>query len=171
MSKEYEEWLSGKILTYCEEFECAQAFEAGQQSQQAKIDELQDEIQGYKRIYGELELKRDQLNDDFRKVGMALATATKEAIIWMDKSKKSDFINQGLELKIDELQNQILLLKGWEKIAHSNGEKMREYCSDVILLQERINNVLQIISHSELHGDRSIWRLQEEIKEILRGIE
>ena len=41
MSKEYEEWLSGKILTYCEEFECAQAFEAGQQSQQTKIDELQ----------------------------------------------------------------------------------------------------------------------------------
>lgn len=108
MSKEYEEWLSGKILTYCEEFECAQAFEAGQQSQQAKIDEL---------------------------------------------------------------QNQVLLLKGWEKIAQSNGEKMREYCSDVILLQERINNVLQIISQSELHGDRSIWGLQEEIKEILRGIE
>lgn len=61
MSKEYEEWLSGKILTCCEEFECAQAFEAGQQSKQAKIDELQDEIQGYKRIYGELELKIDEL--------------------------------------------------------------------------------------------------------------
>lgn len=44
MSKEYEEWLSGKILTYCEEFECAQAFEAGQQSQQAKIDELQSRV-------------------------------------------------------------------------------------------------------------------------------
>ena len=68
------------------EKDCKSSFEAGQQSQQAKIDEL---------------------NADFRKVGMALATATKEAITWMDKSKKSDFINQGLELKIDELQSRV----------------------------------------------------------------
>lgn len=60
MSKEYEEWLSGKILTYCEEFECAQAFEAGQQSQQAKIDELNEVVNGWKDEYRIMTLRYER---------------------------------------------------------------------------------------------------------------
>lgn len=59
-NQEFVKWREGmrdSVNGYTER----DAFEAGQQSQQAKIDELQDEIQGYKRIYGELELKRDEL--------------------------------------------------------------------------------------------------------------
>lgn len=40
--------------------------------------------------------------------------------------------------------------------------------AEIDVLQEKISKVLYAIAQSELHGDRAIWGIQDEIKEILK---
>ena len=40
--------------------------------------------------------------------------------------------------------------------------------AEIDALQEKISKVLYAIAQSELHGDRAIWGIQDEIKEILK---
>lgn len=39
---------------------------------------------------------------------------------------------------------------------------------EIDALKDKINKVLYAISQSELHGDRAIWGIQDEIKELLK---
>lgn len=40
--------------------------------------------------------------------------------------------------------------------------------AEIDALQEKISKVLYAIAQSELHGDRAIWGIQDEIKELLK---
>lgn len=47
-----------------------------------------------------------------------------------------------------------------------NGQQSKQ--AEIDVLQEKISKVLYAIAQSELHGDRAIWGIQDEIKEILK---
>ena len=47
-----------------------------------------------------------------------------------------------------------------------NGQQSKQ--AEIDVLQGKISKVLYAISQSELHGDRAIWGIQDEIKEILK---
>ena len=40
--------------------------------------------------------------------------------------------------------------------------------AEIDALQGKISKVLYAISQSELHGDRAVWGIQDEIKELLK---
>lgn len=59
-----------------------------------------------------------------------------------------------------------LYLKHEMKKAFTLGQQSKQ--AEINVLQEKISKVLYAIAQSELHGDRAIWGIQDEIKEILK---
>ena len=52
------------------------------------------------------------------------------------------------------------------KKAFEAGQKSKQ--AEIDALQGKISKVLYAISQSELYGDRAVWGIQDEIKEILK---
>ena len=52
------------------------------------------------------------------------------------------------------------------KIHFEAGQQSKQ--AEIDALQEKISKVLYAISQSELHWDRAIWGIQDEIKELLK---
>lgn len=50
--------------------------------------------------------------------------------------------------------------------AFKSGQQSKQ--AEIDALKEKISKVLYAIAQSELHGDRAIWGIQDEIKEILK---
>ena len=56
--------------------------------------------------------------------------------------------------------------KSWGLASYKAGQQSKQ--AEIDALQEKISKVLYAISQSELHGDRAIWGIQDEIKELLK---
>lgn len=52
----------------------------------------------------------------------------------------------------------------WCELAYEAGQQSKQ--AEIDELQGKISKVLYAISQSELHGDRAVWGIQDEIKEI-----
>lgn len=52
------------------------------------------------------------------------------------------------------------------KAAWDAGQQSKQ--AEIDALQGKIDKVLYAIAQSELHGDRAIWGIQDEIKELLK---
>lgn len=58
---------------------------------------------------------------------------------------------------VDELQNNILFLQGWKKIAKSNGVDKRKYLEEVKLLQKRMDETMQAIDWHIEDCEMTLW--------------
>lgn len=96
MTQSFDEWFDKNDVRILVERSTARfVYEAGAQSKQAEIDELQKEIDSYKCIYGKLELERDELRKRIDEAVLAL-------------EKKST----GLKGLVDNYNKSLNILKG-----------------------------------------------------------
>ena len=56
--------------------------------------------------------------------------------------------------------------KSWGLASYKAGQQSKQ--AEIDALQGKISKVLYAISQSELYGDRAVWGIQDEIKELLK---
>lgn len=71
---------------------------------------------------------------------------------------------QSKQAEIDELRNKLLLMKGWEKIAHKNGEDKRKLYTEVKELRKRIDDALKAMD-AESENSWGLWKEKADMYE------
>ena len=72
--------------------------------------------------------------------------------------------------KTKELTKQLDLMKGWEKIAHSNGEAKRKYLEDMRTLHIHLQKLRVINNGSSENYSENIEDVICEMEQILKGV-